>query len=178
VTDPLTDSNLSTAEDGYGLILRDPNSVQQRHMCIAAWYANQAFLSSSFGTHTGHKFRPVWNRRNPIMILEEHLEFMRQFMAETDRLEMEQFPQYKDVIESRHRRASATDPQDGALIDWQDYFDEPEDGNTPLWYGMSMKTRRWLAFTDGKGIHEPDDALLERILEKEKQDSEDSDDPF
>lgn len=70
---------------GYGLILTDPNSVKQRHMCIALWYAD--YSVESFGRHVGHEFRPVWNRRSPVEILEEHLEFMKKFMADTERLQ-------------------------------------------------------------------------------------------
>jgi len=166
------DSSHPPGYDGYGLILTDPNSVQQRHMCIAAWY--EEYSVENFGRHTGHEFGPVWDRRNPIMILEEQLEFMKEFMAETDRLEMEQFPQNRDRIKRRLLRESATDPRDKALIDWRDYFgnDFPSDENGNwswmVWYGKSMKTKRWLAYDDDKGVFEPCEELLKDIIDCEK----------
>ncbi len=170
------DSSNPPGYDGNGLILTDPNSVQQRHMCIAAWY--EEYSVENFGRHTGHEFGPVWNRRNPIMILEEQLEFMKEFMAETDRLEMEQFPQNRDRIKRRLLRESATDPRDKALIDWRDYFgnDFPSDENGNwswmVWYGKSMKTKRWLAYDDDKGVFEPCEELLQNIIWCEKSMSE------
>ena len=56
-------------------------------MCIAAWYASEVSTIENLGRHTGHKFGPVWNRRSPIEILEEELEFMRGFLAVPMRLE-------------------------------------------------------------------------------------------
>jgi hypothetical protein len=82
-TDPFVSGE--DGSSGYGLILTDPDSVQQRHMCIALWYAD--FAGKSFGRHVGHEFGPVWNQRSPVEILEEHLEFMKKFMADTERLE-------------------------------------------------------------------------------------------
>ena len=73
--------------DGYGLILTDPSNLTQRDMCIAAWYASEMATINNLERHTGHKFGPVWNRRSPIEILEEELEFMRGFMAVPMRLE-------------------------------------------------------------------------------------------
>jgi len=74
--------------NGYGLILKDPNDVTQRHMCIALWYGS--FDEETFGRAVGHKFGPVWNKRHPVEILEEHLAFMKEFMATTERLEREE----------------------------------------------------------------------------------------
>ena len=82
-TDPFEPGENDSSD--YGLILTDPNSVKQRHMCIALWYAE--YSVESFGRHVGHKFGPIWNRRSPVEILEEHLEFMKKFMADTERLE-------------------------------------------------------------------------------------------
>ena len=73
--------------DGYGLILTDPSDFTQRDMCIAAWYASEVSTIENLGRHTGHKFGPVWNRRSPIEILEEELEFMRGFLAVPMRLD-------------------------------------------------------------------------------------------
>ena len=82
-TDPFESGENDSS--GYGLILTDPNSVKQRHMCIALWYAE--YSVESFGRHVGHEFGPIWNQRSPVEILEEHLEFMKKFMADTERLE-------------------------------------------------------------------------------------------
>lgn len=72
---------------GKARILTDPGDLALRDRCIARWYVAQAFVVEELKSDTGHKFGPVWNRRSPVEILEELLAFMREFQAESERLE-------------------------------------------------------------------------------------------
>jgi hypothetical protein len=38
---------------------------------------------------TGHRFGPVYNRRHPVEILQEQLDFMKEFMDTTEKISRE-----------------------------------------------------------------------------------------
>ena len=68
----------------------DMNNLGDRDVSIAVWYANQAKVVGDLEAYTGHKFKPVWNRRHPLEILEEQTSFMKEFFAKSKKLEQEQ----------------------------------------------------------------------------------------
>ena len=76
-------------DDYNRLLLTDPTDLSQRDMCIALWYTYESATVDILGVTTGHKFGDVWNRRSPVEILEEQLDFWRDFQAESARLEKE-----------------------------------------------------------------------------------------
>jgi hypothetical protein len=73
--------------DEYGLLLKDPDDLVQRDMCIAMWYAYESATIDALGRHTGQRFGPVYNVRSPVEILEEELQFMKEFEAKSTELE-------------------------------------------------------------------------------------------
>jgi hypothetical protein len=77
-------------DDHYRFLLTDPTDLTQRDMCVALWYAYQNQTNDILAETTGHEFGLVGNRRSPVEILEEQLDFWRDFQAESARLELEQ----------------------------------------------------------------------------------------
>ena len=66
---------------------RDMKDPVQRDLCIAEWYMHQGGVVAALERETGHRFGPVYNRRHPVEILQEQLDFMKEFMATTEKMD-------------------------------------------------------------------------------------------
>lgn len=75
------------AETDYQeLILKDPEDLIQRSLCVSFWYGDMYVLVDNLERHTGHQFGPVWKFRSPVEILEEQLSFWEDFMQKTEEI--------------------------------------------------------------------------------------------
>jgi hypothetical protein len=74
-------------DDYFRLLLTDPTDLIKRDMVIAMWYANEVRTVDYLRVNTGREFGPVWNQRSPVEILEEQLEFWKEYLGESRRLE-------------------------------------------------------------------------------------------
>ena len=108
--DPFADS--VDEPDNYNrLILTDPTDLTQRDMCIALWYTYESATVDSLGVTTGHIFGDVWNRRSPVEILEEQLDFWREFQAESARLEIEQQTRNRHEESKKQNKSEQATPR-------------------------------------------------------------------
>ena len=89
-TDPFErseESKNTEEESDYPIKQMDMTSPTERDMCISFWYLGMSSVVETLETQTGHKFKPVAKMSaGPVEILEEQAAFMREFLAETDRL--------------------------------------------------------------------------------------------
>jgi hypothetical protein len=89
-TDPFeTSEALEATEDAsdYPIKLMDMTDPIQRDICISFWYLGMSSVVETLETQTGHKFKPVAKMSaGPVEILEEQAAFMKEFLAETERL--------------------------------------------------------------------------------------------
>ena len=60
----------------------------ERDIAISMWYFDQGLLSDNLQVHTGHRFKKQVGKlyAGPVEILEEQLAFMKEFLAESERL--------------------------------------------------------------------------------------------
>ncbi len=91
-TDPFTEGsdveNRDTTENQIGDSQMDMSAVFQRDLCISLWYMDMSMLAHNLEMRTGHKFEKQVGKihARPVEILEEHTEFMRRYLAETERI--------------------------------------------------------------------------------------------
>ena len=66
----------------------DMSNVFQRDACISLWYMDMSILVDNLEMRTGHKFEKQVGKvhAGPVEILEEQAEFMRRYLAETERI--------------------------------------------------------------------------------------------
>lgn len=66
----------------------DMSDVFQRDACISLWYSDMTMLVDNLEMRTGHKFEKQVGKvyAGPVEILEEQAEFMRRYLAETERI--------------------------------------------------------------------------------------------
>ncbi len=71
---------------GYGRM--NMKSPFERDICISFWYHDMSTVVDSLELHTGHKFKRQVGKlyAGPVEILEEQIAFMKEFLAETERL--------------------------------------------------------------------------------------------
>lgn len=138
--------------------LERSDPITRRHLMISIWYADQAIGSYYIGREMDHDWGPRWNRRSPLSILEEEVGVMRKFLETTRNLEelSSRSPTYPTEKDS--------DPNDGARIDWENYFEaEGTRGNPPIWFGRNAKSGKWMVFQHGGGVSEPSAVQLKEI---------------
>jgi hypothetical protein len=133
-------------------------------MLLQLWYGYHPGIED-IGKETGHKWGPIWNRRNPLGILEEETAVMKGFLADLWKLETESDhpPGYPPM--------DTKDPKDGSTFDYENFLESGNDNDRRvIWFGRTTKTGRWMAWERDKGIYEPDEALLKRITDAKKAD--------
>ncbi len=65
----------------------DMTNPTQRDLCISNWYFDMGTVVDNLEFHTGRKFLTVAKlHAGPVEILEEQIVFMKEFLAETERL--------------------------------------------------------------------------------------------
>jgi hypothetical protein len=89
-TDPFeTSEEPEVTEDAsdYPIKQMDMTNPIQRDICISFWYLGMSSVVATLETQTGNKFKPVAKMSaGPVEVLEEQAAFMKEFLAETERL--------------------------------------------------------------------------------------------
>jgi hypothetical protein len=157
--------------DQYGMsweTLEKMDPITRKHMIIAIWYGSQEAGNYFLGLDMGHEWGPRWNRRSPLLILEEQTEVMRKFSEELRKLE-EASPHPPRYPTEDHR-----DPADGSRIEWEDFLEAGNEMDPrAIWYGKSRESGKWMAYECGKGVYAPDPELLKKIeIQKKTEDAE------
>ena len=161
--------------DDYGMsweTLEKMDPITRKHMIIQIWYGSQEAGNYFLALDMGHEWGPRWNRRSPLLILEEQTELMSKFLKDLRKLE-EASPHPPKYPTEDHR-----DPADGSRIEWQDFIEAGnETDRRAIWYGKSRESGNWMAYEYGKGVYTPDPELLQKILGP-KGPEDDGSDPF
>lgn len=88
--DPFEATEEPEATEGasdYPIKQMDMSNPIQRDICISFWYMGMTSVVETLETQTGHKFKPVAKlSAGPVEILQEQAHFMKEFLAETERL--------------------------------------------------------------------------------------------
>ena len=152
--------------------LQHEEEITKRHLMISLWYADQELGNYYIGRQMEHEWGPRWNRRNPLLILEEQMKVMRGFLAETRGLE--ELGPYPPTSPTEND----VDPESKARISWENYLEiEGKRDNPPVWFGRNAKTGDWMTFQHGQGVKKPTELQhteIERIkLEEQEQQSND-----
>ncbi len=72
----------------YPIKQMDMSVPIHRDICISYWYLGMSSVVETLETQTGHRFTPVAKMSaGPVEILEEQAAFMKEFLAETERLD-------------------------------------------------------------------------------------------
>lgn len=162
----------------YGMdweTLEKMDPITRKHMIVQIWYGSQEAGNYFLGLDIGHEWGPRWNRRSPLLILEEQTEVMREFLKDLRELE-EASPNPPKYPTEDHR-----DPADGSRIDWENFIEGGDQANPrAIWYGKSRERGNWMAYEDEKGVYMPDSELLQKIVDHQKpeDDQDDEADPF
>lgn len=161
--------------DQYGMsweTLEKMDPISRKHMIIQIWHGSQQAGTHFLGLDMGHEWGPRWNRRSPLLILEEQTEVMRKFLNGLRKLE-EASPHPPRYPTEDHR-----DPADGSRIEWQNFIKAGDETDPrTIWYGKSRESGNWMAYEYGKGVYTPDPELLQKILGP-KGPEDDGSDPF
>jgi len=154
---------LAGIDENYDFSNFDP--LTKKDATLQLWYAHQAMAASVLTSDTGHEFRPIWMFRSPITILEEQSDFMKAWLADLRKMRAHSEPEGAHGFPPE----TARDPVDGTRIDWEDRL-EPEEKNADhlIWIGKNAKTGAWAAYEYNKGVYKPDERLLKRIFDHEK----------
>jgi hypothetical protein len=161
--------------DPYGMsweTLEKKDPIIRKHMIMQTWYGSQDAGNYFLGRDTGHEWGPRWNRRSPLLILEEQTEVMREFLKDLRKLE-EASPYPPKYPTEDHR-----DPADGSRVDWENFIEVGNQENSrAIWYGKSRGRGNWMAYEYEKGVYTPDSELLQNIVDHKKTEDDEAD-PF
>ena len=149
--------------------------ISRKHMIIQIWYSSQDGGNYFLGRDMQHEWGPRWNRRSPILILEEQTKVMTEFLADLRKLE-EASPYPPRYPTEEHR-----DPVDGSRIEWENFIEVGNQADVrTIWYGKSRGREEWMAYEYDKGVYAPDPEFLQRIVDHKKtEEAEEADaDPF
>lgn len=135
--------------DQYGMsweTLEKMDPITRKHMIIQIWYGSQAAGNYFLALDMEHEWGPRWNRRSPLLILEEQTELMSKFLEDLRKLE-EASPHPPRYPTEDHR-----DPADGSRIEWQNFIEAGNETDPrAIWYGKSRESGNgWLTST-GRG---------------------------
>lgn len=162
--------------DQYGMswqTLEKMDPITRKHMIIQIWYGSQEGGNYFLGLDMGHEWGPRWNRRDPLLILEEQTEVMRKFLKDLRKLE-EASPYPPKYPTEEHR-----DPSDGSRIEWENFIETGSETDSRLiWYGKSRESGNWMAYEHEKGVYAPDSELLKKIETPKKTEDAQSDSLF
>ncbi len=162
--------------DQYGMsweTLEKMDPITRKHMIIQIWYGSQAAGNYFLALDMGHEWGPRWNRRSPLLILEEQTEVMSKFLKDLRKLE-EASPYPPRYPTEDHR-----DPANGARIEWENFIEAGnQEERRNIWYGKSRESGNWMAFEYDKGVYTPDSEVLQKIENQKKIEDAESDSFF
>lgn len=149
--------------------LEKMDPITRKHMILQIWYSSQEGGNIFLGRDMGHEWGPRWNRRSPILILEEQTKVMTEFLTELRKLE-EASPSPPRYPTEEH-----IDPVDGSRIEWENFIELGNDANVRrVWYGKSRGSGDWMAYEFEKSVYAPDEELRRRIADHNKSENSDT----
>ena len=162
--------------DEYGMsweTLKRMDPISRKHMIIQIWHNEQEAGDYFLGLDMGHEWGPRWNRRSPLLILEEQTELMSKFLKDLRKLE-EASPYPPRYPTEDHR-----DPVNGARIEWENFMDHcDQEERLDIWYGKRRDSGNWMAFEYDKGVYTPGAEVLQKILNQKKTEDAERDSFF